>query len=354
MHPVRTSRLAARVLAASVLGAAASAAVAQTHYTATLFEGPQHERISNALAMNLHGEIVGSQTVRKKGYSLLYRDGRYKLFNPPGADSSAAYAVSSAGDLAGLRRNADSTIAGGYLKHAGGGGTTPFSLVDSTGTDVGFFNIGGVNAAGTVVGSFIDTAHFLYVGYIWRDGVETILPSTSGGQFVEALAINDAGTVVGFDSAGITVYAAQWTSDGVETALPSLPRSGGCTASAISPDGRIVGSCTTSVVFDSRAVLWQDGVANDLGLAPHDAWSAAHGINSHGVVVGGGGDATTITGHAVIWRDGKAANLNQVTTLPAGAQLFAAIAIADDGTILGNGKDADGYECELVLTPDAN
>src|SRR3954470_2886685 len=132
MHPV-PSRLVARILAASVLAAAASAAVAQTHYTATLFEGPQHARISNALAMSPRGEIVGAQTVRKNGYSLLYRDGNYKLFNPAGASSSWATAVSSAGDVAGAMHSTDSQDESGYLRRAAGGGTTTFTLVDSTG-----------------------------------------------------------------------------------------------------------------------------------------------------------------------------------------------------------------------------
>ncbi len=88
---------------------------------------------------------------------------------------------------------------------------------------------------------------------------------TLGGEYSEALGINDSGVVGSAERADGTVRAVRWAGDGTITDLDTLPDTTVGTALAINDAGVIVGQ-----VLDSNdiphAVRWDaDGTVIDLG-----------------------------------------------------------------------------------------
>jgi len=144
----------------------------------------------------------------------------------------------------------------------------------------------------------------------------TILPATTPGSYANPLAINNAGSVVGFVSqpvpTGTLFTPAQWTGPGFNLGILAAPPgtpSGGLqisSANALNDVGSAVGQVAWPIPgpggqFAGRAVRWNNGVPTDLGPIPGRLRSGARGINNSGEVIGFGYSDFDFTTQAVRW-----------------------------------------------------
>jgi len=142
----------------------------------------------------------------------------------------------------------------------------------------------GINNAGDIVGYIRQSDH--QDAAIWIDGAPTVLPRLSDEQLDQrAIAINDAGTVVGISETFVNktpTAATPWTWMPGATTLTPLASPKGATVTAggaINQSGWIVGTSLPGGIDPStgRAILWRDSVAIDLtSLLPADSgWTIA-------------------------------------------------------------------------------
>jgi len=116
-----------------------------------------------------------------------------------------------------------------------------------------------VNSTGTAVGwSYQDTGP---VPYVYRDGRVSQLPGVKHGS---ALAINDAGAIVGDDSAGAALLWPSATAEPIRLPLPA--GASAATANDIDEDGTVVGS-----IDRKRPYVWfADGTHRELPMPTLD------------------------------------------------------------------------------------
>jgi len=173
----------------------------------------------------------------------------------------------------------------------------------------------------------------------WDGNRATILAAGAGAPSISlAIAVNDAGTIVGRGDFGTAPFrrALKWTG----TSMTTLKSFGGGvdSATAISPSGLITGAGLSPVDSKFHAVVWSGTTVTDLGLFG-SAPTSGYGVNSCGTVVG---DAVIsvvdeIT-EAVIWQGGAQAVALETLLPPAhGWDLHVARAINDAGQIVGYG-----------------
>jgi len=148
-------------------------------------------------------------------------------------------------------------------------------------------------------------------------GQVTILPATIPGSSAIPLAINNAGTVVGFVSEPILPFGsltipAQWAGPGFGLSLlpsPLSAPSGGfqfSVAAGLNDNGSAVGRVAWPIAgpngdFASHAVCWDNGVPTDLGTVPGYLITSASGINNAGEVIGNASQPFVATTQAVRW-----------------------------------------------------
>jgi probable HAF family extracellular repeat protein len=338
---------------AIALAIAASAAVADTHYTSRVVEEPYDPvrvaNLSHSGVMLGEIQLAGTNPAILASY-LQGPNGKSRQFRPFGVPASYASQLSSAGDLMGVIEDGFGQPIAGYLRRSSG----EMARIDARAG--GRTNVLGVNAAGVVVG-MATNKHNVSTAYSWKDGVFTFYPSTFGGTQSQMRDINDAGIMVGnAEYAPFASLATVWTPDGQATQLANLPGAVTSSAQMISPGGLIVGICEFPGVL-YHICSWQDAGAApvDLGVPPGsgDAGGLPSDVNASGTIVGETDPATLGLGHAVVWKDGQAIDLQTVTTLPAGLALtlVSADAIADDGTILVFAFNSSLQAYKLLLTP---
>lgn len=263
-------RPAARALIAFVaLGAGgAAAASGWTLVDIGTLGGPG----SYATAVSSSGYVVGCSDVMPSGiHAFLYRDGKLTDLDAgsePGHGNSCALAVNEFGDAAG---------------RSGGGELVVWKQGAKTGLGV-TGNVGGLNDAGVVVGSYASgtTPH----AFVWE-----------GGRLVDLAA------VAGFDAA-----------------LPSA-------ANAVNTRGDVAG------VANGHAFLYRNGVAQDLGTLGGNA-SVAKAINDRGQVVGMAGDANAQP--TAFLYDGT------MRAIP-GPGFAAAVGISNAGDVVASAEGLHGY-----------
>ena len=139
------------------------------------------------------------------------------------------------------------------------------------------------------------------LGFRWRDGVMTPLP-TPGGTHGFAAGTNNRGQTVGW--AENTVHdptcvapqvlqfrAVRWNLQNAVVELPPLPGDSVSAATGINDRGEVIGIsgiCDIAVGQRSaiHAVRWTNGLANDLGNLGGNAWNTPTAINQAGDIVG--------------------------------------------------------------------
>jgi probable HAF family extracellular repeat protein len=200
----------------------------------------------------------------------------------------------------------------------------------------------------------------LVLGFLWRDGLMTALP-TLGGNNSEAFGVNNRGEVVGMAETAthdsrcippqvLDFEAVIWGPEPDEIqALPTLPGDSIGAALAINDKGQVVGTsgiCFVPISFAGavHAVLWQDGLVIDLGSFGGVMNNSGLAINNAGQVVGQSdlpGDTTT---HAFFWQNGVMTDLG---TLP-GDFLSIANDINNKGQVVGVSCDVN-FNCRAFL-----
>jgi len=160
------------------------------------------------------------------------------------------------------------------------------------------------------------------------------LGTLPGGRVSFAIAINDAGQVVGTSEGGSGAFLWQ---NGIMTDLGTL---GGASASAsgINEAGQIVG-ISNNASGESHAFVWDNGTMTDLGTLPGDYYSEAYGINDAGQVVGYSFDSSR-TYHAFLWQAGTMTDLGNLGV----AYYTIAWAVNDAGQAVGGSSPDYGVE----------
>jgi probable HAF family extracellular repeat protein len=301
---------------------------------------------ASAEAINTNNQITGSSATATGLDAFLYSGGTmHDLGNLGGASS-------------GLALNNLGHVAGG----AGVLGLTnqPFLFRNGSLSALGLpagANSGqanSVNDSDQVVGEFVTGARRTAVehAFLWQNGTFADLGAL-GGSGAYALAIDDAGQIVGAAANSSGEFEAFLWQNGVMTGLGILPGGYSSAAAAINHSGAVVGSSSTSNAL-SDAVLFENGNVINLGVPPGFPFmsSSANAINDSGVIVGttstGGRRPTT---HAFIFQNGVITDLNNLVPGNSGSWVLnSANGITDAGIITGTGT-TNGVMHAFLLTP---
>jgi probable HAF family extracellular repeat protein len=145
---------------------------------------------------------------------------------------------------------------------------------------------------------------------------------TLGGDAGQALAVNDAGQVVGWSKLPSDTRHAFSYAGGAMTDLGTLPAGGHSEATDINDDGVI---CGTSDVGgnNQRAFRYANNQMEDIGAIAPWVNASADGINRAGQIVGNSGGA------AYLWENG------QMRQLPTPGDSAGAVAINRHGMVCG-------------------
>ncbi len=197
---------------------------------------------------------------------------------------------------------------------------------------------------------------------LWDHGRQQELgqPYPSGSSMVNAL--NNRGLIVGQDrSETSSGHAFCWQILGRGRGAGGHKRLqgrdlgtlGGRMSAAydINDAGWIVGLSDTKENstgrFEEHACLWHNGRVQDLGTLPGQTYSGAAAINSRGQIVGQSGS------RAFLYQAGRMRDLNDLIPAGAGWVLTKAIALNDQGQIVGDGT-FHGRAVSFLLTPTRN
>ncbi len=214
-----------------------------------------------------------------------------------------------------------------------------------------------INNAGTVVGEIMDECTDEEEGLgrqaaRWQNGLMTAL-GTLGGDRSNATAINNVGQIAGVS--GISSgpenanHAFLWTNN-IMMDLGTLPGDLESAATGINDEGQVIGSS------DDRPFLWLPAPAYGLPAGMHNlaAFSddpnpgQVYGLNNDGQIVG---QVNFGEGHkAFLWDRGTAHDLNDLIDPEAGWDLIRATDINENGEIVGFGI-LDGQTRAFLLKP---
>ncbi len=172
-------------------------------------------------------------------------------------------------------------------------------------------------------------------GFLWEDGVMTDLGSL--GVWSEAWGINERGQIVGYTDSPIGAQACLWENGSVYP-LGFLGPPGWSIAVAVNNAGTVVGWSTTDA-GPQHAYRWSDGSMEDLGaLGGGYPQSLAKAINDRGMIVGVSvplPSAGDFVGRATMWKPGAVAGQAiDLGTLP-GGKYSSAFAVNNRGVIAG-------------------
>jgi probable HAF family extracellular repeat protein len=190
-----------------------------------------------ATDINDKGQIVGYYSDASGTHGFLYSDGRYTTLNGPSAFATYAYGINNRDQIVGVysaSSNQPFFLHGGsysplnppYSDAVPTGITNTsqvvgFGIGGSEGGDIGWVDTGGtytpievpsalntvawgINSKGEIVGGFncgnlkCGTSNFIEQGYLYRDGIYTIINDPLAAINTEAFGVNDKGQIVGW------------------------------------------------------------------------------------------------------------------------------------------------------------
>lgn len=320
-----------------------SSTVAQT-YTVTNI-GTLGGNDSVALSINDLGEVVGySKTADGEVHAFRYFRGALFDLSTLGGKESYAYVITNSGILLG-----DSKTSEGILRPFMG---APNSPLLNLGDDPHVFSSArGSNNVGQVVGFKVVTDEHGQShkrAYLYTTN-RTIDLGTFGGKQSDAIAINDAGQVVGHlyteyhdgQKRAVLYHASKVVEIGTFGGNVS-------TGEAINSAGQVVGYAALPG-GDQRAFLFAHGKMKNLGTLQGGTQSFAFGVDDRGRVVGAS-DAKDSPLRAFIYSDGVMQDLNKLIPADSGWLLTEAKGINYSGQIVGYGF-LDGERRAFLLTP---
>jgi len=300
---------------------------------------------SVALSINDYGEVVGySKTADGEVHAFRYfREAIFDL-STLGGKESYAYVITNTGILLG-----DSKTSDGILRPFMGAPNSP--LFNFGGEPHLFSSARGANNVGQVVGFQLitdDHGQLHKRAYLYTTN-RTIDLGTFGGKQSDAIAINDAGDVVGHlytdyhdgQKRAVLYHAGKVVEIGTFGGNVSI-------GEAINTAGQVVGYAPLPG-GDQRAFLFAHGKMKNLGTLPGGTQSFAYGVDDRGRIVGAS-DAKDSPLHAFIYSDGVMQDLNKLIPADSGWLLTEAKGINESGQIVGYGF-LDGERRAFMLTP---
>jgi probable HAF family extracellular repeat protein len=229
------------------------------------------------------------------------------------------------------------------------------TTLGSLGSTSGFTGVAtAINNSGVAVGISYLTSGVRH-GFVYRNGTMSDLGSLGG--YSGALAINGAGTAVGFSSDSPNGFqrAVIWANNSI------LDISNGFESQAlgINDFGNVVGE-TTTLAGNQEAFLWSNGSTENLGTLAPGRSSEAFSINNEGNIVGTSEAISSVTletnpitgvitivtnyqNHAFLFSSGSMLDLNSMISTNSGWELYYAFGINNSDQIVGWGS-MDGGE----------
>lgn len=341
---------ASRLLGLSLSSLLFTITTVAQHYTITDLGTLGGGTISEAYGLNESGQVVGYSTFQSGSYDVhafLWSGGvMTDLGTLMIGGESYASDINDLGEVVGT---ADVPFGFGTREHAfiwrGG-------VMSDLGTLGGDFSEAlAINNYSRVVGQ-AKTASGEYFGFVWRDGLFTILQALPGGIDTQGRGINGNNIVTGYAyPSGGNAHLAIWDETGAVTDL-GLLNNAYSPGNDINDAGLIVGRNN----LPSRAFAYQNDAFTYLGQLPYDTYSDARAVNNHGQSAGvsyrgghgyGPGDNYT---RAALWEKGRVFDLNELIDWPSPWQLQSASDINDAGQIVGTGT-ISGQTHAFLATP---
>jgi probable HAF family extracellular repeat protein len=346
---------------------------------------------SNALAVNDHGEIVGtSENGRVDPFTdvlqiraVRWKDGQIKNLGTFGGNHSFASAINNRGQIVGFALNAVPDDFSLFDVFFGGpsAGTQTRAFLWENGHKRDLKTLGGPDADAVFINERGQVAGFSYTNsisnattgfptvdpFLWDHGKMLDL-GTLGGNVGFPTGLNSRGQVIGQSSDAedpgacalsindsANCFPFLWNGEKLINMFTSSVGGSFLTASAINDAGEVAGAAAfPNHPFD--AAIWRNGVVSDLGVLPGDCFSLALVLNSKGQVAGGSFPCDFSAEHAFLWENGTVFDLTALISPKSGIQMVEPLAINDRGEIASDGLPAgctDFISCSqaYVLTP---
>jgi probable HAF family extracellular repeat protein len=187
----------------------------------------------------------------------------------------------------------------------------------------------------------------------WVDEiVEDLSPGLEPFFSGDATDISDAGDVVG------RYRAEQFSPDlafhidlrtGETVVIGTIPDGDRTDAAAVNNRGQVLVIGRDLKSGERRTFVWRAGEMTDLGLPPGHVLTRGLDLNDRGLVVGGSSGEDGVY-HAFVWHRGSFFDLNDLVAAD-GLRLESALAISNNGIIVGGARRDDNAPLGIRLTP---
>lgn len=328
---MRTTSWAMGLLLATCAGLASAAS-----YELTDLGPAKAESLAQALSVNNAGDAVGFAIVDFQNYTQqarLFHAGRaIVLTQRAGLEvfASTATGIADKGFIAGTIRPKVDDFDKPFLFRNG-----QITVLEPPERGYGYAT--GVNNHGAVIGQSWTAEGDCLCGFLWQDGQWRALRSPAAGYGALPLALNDAGTAVGWADLVVGRHARRVAMRWRHGEMHTLPDLGGHLheAHGINAQGDIVGRSQLRDRINAHAFVYRQGQLSDLDDDP-DSDSTANAINRGGQVVGERNQMTR-GGAFVTDAGGTMHYLNDLLSPAQQAvwQVTGAAAINDQGVIVG-------------------
>lgn len=331
---LRTRAVAAAQLAVftACLCAAVAATAAPPRYRLKILSEKAWENVE-PVAINNAGHVLGTfEPVGTGRNTFLYRDGTVTDIRPASEFFVLGTAINDAGVVVGTTESMS--------------GFTSFRYEDGVFTKLAIPELTrpsatDINESGQIVGWGRDPESGNSRTFLYQDGAVDYLPDGPFDRGIEAVAINDSGTVVGKGSRDNAAWAFIYQ-DGETTDMGALGRRSAA-AHAINNAGRVTGAVDAGYGgFEMAFVRTPAGKMTQLGTLGGTS-SFGFDINGAGHVVG---QSTTRSGfeRAFLYKSGVMRNLGSL-----GSATSHARDITDNGQVVGVVTDDYTLETSRVF-----